>query len=108
MFNLGPTEIILILGVALVIFGPGKLPELGATLGKAIREFKTAVNHVDADIKKEVNDIQQEVKDVKESVNLKGAMQDLRMDLNDTVIDVMPSKEKPSILVKEQDNNQIS
>ena len=52
MLNIGPTELILILGVALVIFGPGKLPELGQTLGKTIREFKSAVNNIDEDIKK--------------------------------------------------------
>ena len=40
MFNIGPTELILILGAALIIFGPGKLPELGNALGKTIREFK--------------------------------------------------------------------
>ena len=36
MLNIGPTELILILGVALVIFGPGKLPELGQTFLPAI------------------------------------------------------------------------
>ena len=57
MLNIGWTELLLVLGVALLIFGPGKLPELGQTLGKTIREFKGAINNIDADIKKEVNDI---------------------------------------------------
>ena len=51
MFNIGPTELILILGAALIIFGPGKLPELGNALGKTIREFKGAINNIDEDIK---------------------------------------------------------
>ncbi len=42
MFNLGFGELILILIVALVIFGPKKLPELGKALGAGIREFKKA------------------------------------------------------------------
>jgi len=37
-------EIILILIIALVLFGPSKLPEMGSAVGKAIREFKGAVN----------------------------------------------------------------
>ncbi|MDF2499447.1 MAG: tatAd 1 [Anaerosporomusa subterranea] len=42
MFNLGASELILILVIALVVFGPGKLPEVGRALGKGIREFKSA------------------------------------------------------------------
>jgi sec-independent protein translocase protein TatA len=38
-----PTHIIFILIIVLVIFGPGKLPELGKGLGKGIREFKDAI-----------------------------------------------------------------
>lgn len=38
--NFGPMEIMVILVVALVLFGPSKLPELGKSLGKGIREFK--------------------------------------------------------------------
>jgi len=38
-----PMHLILILVIALVIFGPGKLPELGEGLGKSIREFKKAL-----------------------------------------------------------------
>jgi sec-independent protein translocase protein TatA len=45
-----PMHVIIILAIALIIFGPGKLPELGKGLGKSIREFKTAmsdaINHV--------------------------------------------------------------
>ncbi|MBC7343558.1 MAG: twin-arginine translocase TatA/TatE family subunit, partial [Clostridia bacterium] len=37
MFNIGPTELILILVVALIIFGPKKLPEIGRTIGAAVR-----------------------------------------------------------------------
>ncbi len=40
---LQPMHLILILLVVLIIFGPGKLPELGAGLGKSIKEFKKAM-----------------------------------------------------------------
>lgn len=44
MFGLGPFEILLIGIVALVIFGPKKLPEMGSSLGKAIKNFKSGVS----------------------------------------------------------------
>lgn len=44
MFGLGAPELLLILIIALVVFGPGKLPTIGRALGKSLREFKEAVN----------------------------------------------------------------
>lgn len=43
MFDLGMSELVLILVIALVVFGPGKLPEVGKAIGKGIKEFKQAV-----------------------------------------------------------------
>ena len=85
MLNIGPTELILILGVALVIFGPGKLPELGQTLGKTIREFKSAVNNIDEDIKKDLVDLKNEVQDVKETVDMRGTIEERKKDIKDAV-----------------------
>lgn len=42
MFGLGPTELVLILIISLVIFGPSKLPEIGKAVGRGIKEFKQA------------------------------------------------------------------
>ncbi|MDA8240226.1 MAG: twin-arginine translocase TatA/TatE family subunit [Nitrospiraceae bacterium] len=39
-----PLHLIVILAIVLIIFGPGKLPEIGAGLGKSIREFKKALS----------------------------------------------------------------
>lgn len=44
MFNMGFPELILILVLALIIFGPAKLPEIGKAFGKGLKEFKTAVS----------------------------------------------------------------
>lgn len=44
MFGLGAPELLLILVIALIVFGPGKLPTIGRALGKSLREFKEAVN----------------------------------------------------------------
>jgi sec-independent protein translocase protein TatA len=49
MPNIGPLEIVLILIVALIVFGPKRLPELGRSMGKGIREFKNSVTGDDKD-----------------------------------------------------------
>lgn len=43
MFGVGAPELIVILVVALLIFGPGKLPEIGGALGRGIRDFRKAL-----------------------------------------------------------------
>ena len=53
--NLGWTEILLIGGIALLLFGPSKLPGLGRSLGESIRGFKKALNEDSAD-EREVRD----------------------------------------------------
>ena len=42
MPNIGPVELIIILVIALIVIGPGRLPDVGAALGKSIREFRKA------------------------------------------------------------------
>ena len=39
-FRIGPTELIIVLVIVLIIFGVGRLPEIGGAMGKAIREFR--------------------------------------------------------------------
>ncbi len=47
MFGLGLPELLLILVIGLIFFGPGKLPDVGKALGRSMREFKQAVNAAD-------------------------------------------------------------
>src|SRR6185436_14377289 len=56
MLNIGPQELILILIVALVVVGPQRLPELGRTIGKALREFRKIQDDVKDTIKFDLND----------------------------------------------------
>ena len=52
MFNVGPTELMVILVLALIVFGPKKLPEMGKSIGKGLREFRKA----QMDIRNEISE----------------------------------------------------
>lgn len=54
MGNLGFGELLMIFAVALVIFGPRKLPEIGRTIGKALGEFRRATNDLKNTLEEEV------------------------------------------------------
>jgi len=47
--NIGPLEIAIVLIIALIVFGPKRLPELGKSLGKGINEFRDGINKVGKD-----------------------------------------------------------
>ena len=55
MPNIGAPELIIILVIALLILGPGKLPEVGASIGKSIREFRKASSDVQEAVKVNVD-----------------------------------------------------
>ena len=57
MFNIGFPELLMILVIALIVFGPNKLPELAKGFGKAMREFKKATEDVKGNILSEVGDL---------------------------------------------------
>jgi TatA/E family protein of Tat protein translocase len=66
MGPLGWQETVLIFIIALLLFGPKKLPELGKTIGKAITEFRRASNELKATFDRELGGIKQEVESIKE------------------------------------------
>ena len=49
MFGIGPTELIVVLVVLLLVFGPKRLPDIGRSLGSGMREFKESVTGADRD-----------------------------------------------------------
>ncbi len=66
MGPVGWQEMVIIFIVALVLFGPRKLPELGRTLGKAITEFRRASNELKSTFEREMQQLERENQDLKE------------------------------------------
>lgn len=66
MFGLGAGEILIILVLAFLLFGPKELPEIGRQVGKAVRGFKETADDLKKSVEPEVNLIQQEVKMVEQ------------------------------------------
>ena len=62
VFGIGLPEMALIMGLALLVFGPKKLPEIGRSLGKAIRGFQEASKEFESEFKKEAEQLEQVVK----------------------------------------------
>jgi sec-independent protein translocase protein TatA len=52
--SIGVTELVIIFVIALIVFGPRKLPELGKSLGKSINEFKKASNELQHTLEQEI------------------------------------------------------
>ncbi len=91
MWNLGFPEIVIIFIVALVIFGPRKLPELGRSLGRGLSEFKKASNELKRTWEDEVEAVKHEV-DVEQD-ELKKIQTDLEESLILTSPITSPSKD---------------
>ena len=62
VFGIGLPEMGLIMVVALLIFGPKKLPEIGRSVGKAVRGFQEASNEFQSEFKREAEQIEEAVK----------------------------------------------
>ena len=68
MPNIGPMELVIVLIIALVVFGPKRLPEMGRQLGRTLREFKSATSDIRSQIG--IDDIADSVSDLKSGLSL--------------------------------------
>lgn len=68
MFGLGAMEVLIILVIAFLLFGPKELPELGRQVGKAVKCFKETADDLRQSVEPEINMIQQEMKMVEQDL----------------------------------------
>ncbi len=68
MFDLGMQELIVIFVVALIVFGPQKLPELARSLGKGMAELRKTLQGVKEQIDSEVGDLESQIKEEVEEI----------------------------------------
>ncbi len=72
--SIGPAELLLIFVIALLVFGPKKLPEIGRSVGKALREFKKTSEEIKGRIEEEIE--ASEIKDIRKDIQ--SGVDDLR------------------------------
>ena len=80
MFGLGAGEILIILVLAFLLFGPKQLPEVGRQVGKAVKGLKETADDLRKSVEPEVNLIQQEVKMVEQ--DLTASMKEAEEEVN--------------------------
>ena len=83
MGQLGFSEILVIFIIALLVFGPKKLPDLGKSLGKGIREFRKATDELKSSWEEQVKDISAPLNDVKKDIH--NMREDLKSDFYNSI-----------------------
>jgi TatA/E family protein of Tat protein translocase len=101
MGSLGFSEMLMIFVIALLVFGPKKLPELGKSLGKGIREFKKATEDLKANWEDHVKEISEPLNDAKREIHSMG--QNIKAQVYGHVDNVLQteSKEPPAPVATE-------
>jgi len=99
MFDLGMQELIIIFIVAVLVFGPKKLPELGRTLGRGMRDLKTALRGVQESLEEAETSVSEEIKKAKTGIeeNISKEIQQ--------VIDTAEKKEEKTETKTDQDKS---
>lgn len=79
--GVGPAEIVVIFVIALVVFGPKRLPEVGRTLGRAVREFRSVSEELTSQLREELETASEEVEAVSTDVKstLEAASEDIQL-----------------------------
>ncbi len=92
MFNIGLPELLIIAAIALIIFGPNKLPELAKAFGRAMREFKKATDEVKESFEAETRDLEE----IKSAITDENILQDLAREISN------PEEPSPETVTTEE------
>jgi sec-independent protein translocase protein TatB len=91
LFGIGPLNLILILGVMLIVFGPERLPEMAARAGKLVRELRSYASDVTGEFSGELAEIQQHLSGVQDDLRALGTdIQQHSTDVGDSIRDAAP------------------
>jgi TatA/E family protein of Tat protein translocase len=90
--SIGPTEIILVLAIALLVFGPSRLPEMGRTLGRGMREFKRAADTAKDELG--LHEVIDDVKEAKDGVTSSLGLNELKESVTDVTSTVNDTKQR--------------
>ena len=103
-FGIGPLELILILIIGLLIFGPQKLPQIGREVGKALLSLKKASMDLTTGIEKEMDEIKKEVRDIdseKDLEDVKKGLAHFKKELEDIKSEKEPGPRQPDRTIVE-------
>jgi sec-independent protein translocase protein TatA len=101
MFNIGLPELLIIVAIALIVFGPNKLPELARAFGRAMREFKKATEEVKESFEAETKDLE-ELKNTLSGERDK-FLTDLAEGVSETPEESSPSSEEATEKIRESE-----
>lgn len=91
MPSIGPTELVLVFLIALVVLGPKRLPEVGRQVGRMLREFRSATSQIRSEMG--VDDLANDVRDIRSSIGV----DDLTRDVGDLKREVDDAKQSLSV-----------
>jgi TatA/E family protein of Tat protein translocase len=100
--SIGPAELILIFVIALLVFGPKKLPEIGRSVGKALREFKRTSDEIKGRIEEEIE--ASELKDIRKDI--RSSVDDLRSSVDQVATEVKRVPEEITKDIKDHETGE--
>lgn len=106
--NIGPMELFVIFVIALLVFGPKKLPEIGRSIGKALREFKKTSEEIRGRIEEEIEASTSEIRDAGKEItrDIDEAQKNIRDEIEDIYAD--KGKDAGRRDEKEEDDTKVS